>query len=293
MVNLKDTRSFSDHSDQYMKWYLGNIRKYPELDKKEEYELARLSRKGCKEAEERLICSNLRFVVKTAKLYRKQGLIIGDLINEGNLGLIKSIGKFDENLGYKIISYAKWDIEQTIEQAIAEKGKSLKISIGTWNQHKTIMRAYNVLEQKLERTPEISEIADFTGLEIEDIKIVFKHIPDITPQIELDAYVNPNNKDKGKYVDRFEQTIEPSPDENLNKESVTYDVLKFVDSLKIKKYRDIIKFTFGLDYYPLLNKQNIAELYEISEENVRIITAKAIEILKQKSNCHKLKEYWN
>jgi RNA polymerase primary sigma factor len=261
---------------------IGNI---PLLSTEEEIELAQRIRKGDRKALTDLIRANLRFVVRIAYEYRKQGLPLGDLINEGNIGLIKAAHKFDETKGFKFISYAVWWIRQSIMQAIADHARVVRLPINRLSTLNRVGKMIDELEKEFERPPTMDEVAgilDMTSVEVAKImQYPGKHIsldaPPIAgqPHTLMDVTENPN--------------MNP-PDQPLNLESMKLEISRALESLTAKE-ADILKLYFGLNGERALTLDEIGQRYRITRERVRQIKERALIRLRHQSRSKTLRQY--
>ncbi|MFQ5824037.1 MAG: RNA polymerase sigma factor RpoD/SigA [bacterium] len=275
----------NNRSEQSLEQYLQEISGVPLLSPEEEIELAKEVKKGNQEALEKLTKANLRFVVSVAKQYQNQGLSLGDLINEGNLGLIKAAYRFDLTRGFKFISYAVWWIRQSILQALAEQSRVVRLPLNRVGALNKIGKAFSVLEQEFEREPLATEIADeleMSTIEVSDtLKISGRHI-------SLDA---PFNQDAdSRLLDVLENEELPSPDHLLIDESLKIEIERTLSFLT-KREAEVIKLYFGLGQEHPLTLEEIGERFGLTRERVRQIKAKAIKRLRHASRSKTLRGY--
>ena len=250
----------------------------------EEVKLAQRIRNDDREALERLVCANLRFVVSVAKQYQNQGLTLPDLINEGNIGLIKAAEKFDETRGFKFISYAVWWIRQSILQAIAEQSRVVRLPLNQVGSVNKINRILNQFEQENERRPSIDEIADKTDIphdKIEDALKVNTH------QVSVDAPVS--DSDSTSMIDFMQSDSEPETDSELVMESLREEIAAALNVLN-ERERNVIEAFYGINQ-PERTMDEIGKRYGLTRERVRQIREKAIRKLKQNTNNKMLKAY--
>ena len=250
----------------------------------EEVELAQLIRKGDRKALERLTKANLRFVVSVAKQYQNQGLTLPDLINEGNVGLIKAAEKFDETRGFKFISYAVWWIRQSILQAIAEQSRIVRLPLNQVGSVNKINKALNKFEQENERRPSIEEIAATTDIPEEKVDDALKAN---TRHVSVDAPFP--DDDSGSMLDVMTDSNAPSVDKELLMESLREELRKVLDTLK-ERERLVIKDYYGIDTQEK-TLEEIGSKYGLTRERVRQIREKAIRKLRNSSNSNILKTY--
>ena len=284
MRQLKITNSITSRGSQSLEDYLNDISKQPLLTAEEEVKLAQRIRNDDREALERLVCANLRFVVSVAKQYQNQGLTLPDLINEGNIGLIKAAEKFDETRGFKFISYAVWWIRQSILQAIAEQSRVVRLPLNQVGSVNKINRILNQFEQENERRPSIDEIADKTDIphdKIEDALKVNTH------QVSVDAPVS--DSDSTSMIDFMQSDSEPETDSELVMESLREEIAAALNVLN-ERERNVIEAFYGINQ-PERTMDEIGKRYGLTRERVRQIREKAIRKLKQNTNNKMLKAY--
>ena len=271
--------------DQSLDRYLQEIGEYELITAKEEKELARQIKKGSQEALEKLVSTNLRFVVSVAKQYQNQGLSLGDLMNEGNLGLIKASKRFDETKGFKFISYAVWWIRQAILQALAEQSRIVRLPLNRVGMLHKIGKTYNRLEQKFGRKPSSSEIADDLELSQNDVrnslKISSRHL-------SLDAPFK--DGESNKLLDVLEDKFQPVPDEKLMKDSLKKEIEKAISTLS-EKEAEVIHLYFGINRDNALTLEEIGVKFNLTRERVRQIKEKAIKKLKHPKRSRPLKTF--
>jgi len=275
----------NSREDQSIERYLEEINKVPLLKPEEEIDLAKRIKKNSKLALKKLVEANLRFVVSVAKDYQNQGLPLSDLINEGNLGLMKAAERFDETRGFKFISYAVWWIRQSILQAIAEHSRIVRLPLNRVGMLNKIGKKYNELEQEYEREPSTEEIA--VELEIKDydvsdaLRISKRHL-------SLDAPLQED--EKSVLMDTVPDKVNPLPDQTLMKESLGVDIDNVLNSLTEREAK-IIKLYFGIGMERSLTLEEIGEEFRLTRERVRQIKEKAINRLRHKSRSKALRAY--
>lgn len=269
--------------------YLDEIGKYEPLKPKEEVRLAKLVRSDDKDeslrALKKLTESNLRFVVSVAKKYQGQGLPLTDLINEGNLGLIKAAERFDETRGFKFISYAVWWIRQSILQALAENSRIVRLPLNRVGTISKVMKIANQLEQDIERKPnevEIAEKLEMKPEEVSDTIMISKR------QNSLDAPFR--NGEKNSLIDIVEDEGQSPPDNDLMFESLKNEIASALDTLTYRE-REIIRMYFGIEREYPLTLNEIGEQFNVTRERIRQIKEKAIRRLRHKSRSKKLRAY--
>ncbi|MBS3771392.1 MAG: RNA polymerase sigma factor RpoD/SigA [Bacteroidales bacterium] len=286
MRQLKIIRQVTHREDLSIDKYLCDISRENLLSAEEEGELARRIRKNNdEEALEKLIKGNLRFVVSVAKQYQNQGLSLPDLINEGNLGLIKAATRFDETRGFKFISYAVWWIRQSILQALAEQARIVRIPLNKIGSISKINKTLTELEQKHEREPSLQEISKVVKLAPEEIKEALKHT---NKPLSMDAPLNEADEDSMYEV--MESDDNPPPDDNLMHESLNREIERALSSLT-EREATIIKLYYGLANKHPFTLEEIGEKINLTRERVRQIKEKAIKKLKHTTRNKILKSY--
>ncbi|MCI5706241.1 MAG: sigma-70 family RNA polymerase sigma factor [Odoribacter sp.] len=284
MRQLKITKSITNRESASLDKYLQEIGKEDLITVEEEVELAQRIRKGDQKALEKLTRANLRFVVSVAKQYQNQGLSLPDLINEGNLGLIKAAEKFDETRGFKFISYAVWWIRQSILQALAEQSRIVRLPLNQVGSLNKINKAFSRFEQENERRPSPEELAESLDLPAEKVadtlRVSGRHISVDAPFVEgednslLDVLVNDDS---------------PVADRTLINESLSTEVERALSTLT-ERERDIIKLFFGINTQEM-TLEEIGEKFGLTRERVRQIKEKAIRRLRHSSRSKLLKTY--
>ncbi|HPB80478.1 MAG TPA: RNA polymerase sigma factor RpoD/SigA [Spirochaetota bacterium] len=281
----KRARPADFFSDSAISWYLEQINKIPLLNREEEDTLARSAREGNERSKERLIQSNLRFVVSIAKKYQTSGISLLDLINEGNMGLIKAAEKFDPDRGYHFISYAVWWIRQAIILAISQKTSLIRLPLNRTADMQKIEKVHNKLENKLGREPTPGEIAEELDMDDEEIN----HLRNISQDyISLDATFG--DSDDTSIISMVEDSRIESPDKKVLDESLQVALDSVLNELTDAE-REIIKMRFGLNGYKPMSLQQIGEEFNLSKERIRQIEKKAIRRLRHPSRSHKLKSF--
>lgn len=286
MRQLKISKQITNRESQSLDKYLQEIGKVDLLTPDDEVELARRIKEGDQVALEKLTKANLRFVVSVAKQYQNQGLSLGDLINEGNLGLIKAAKRFDETRGFKFISYAVWWIRQSILQALAEQSRIVRLPLNRVGALNKIGKAFSKLEQQFEREPsaeEISEILEgMSESEIQDtLKISGRHISMDAPLVQ---------GEENRLLDVLENEDEPDPDRQLIDESLSKEVERALGTLTARE-AEVIRFYFGIGVEHSLTLEEIGEKFDLTRERVRQIKEKAIRRLRHTTRSRGLKTY--
>lgn len=285
MRQLKIIKSITNRETASLDKYLQDIGKEELISAEEEVLLAQRIRQGDQQALDKLCKANLRFVVSVAKQYQNQGLSLPDLINEGNLGLIKAAQRFDETRGFKFISYAVWWIRQSILQALAEQSRIVRLPLNQVGSLNKIKKESSRLEQKFERTPSSDEIAD--SLEIPEYKIDAA-LKISTRYISMDA---PLSEDEDiKFIDIFVDEDTPVTDAGLMRESLAREIQRSLATLTDKE-RDVVNLYYGIGMNHGLTLEEIGAKFDLTRERVRQIKEKAIRRLKHTSRSKLLKSY--
>ena len=284
MRQLKITKSITNRESASLDKYLQEIGKEELISVEEEVELAQRIKKGDQEALEKLTKANLRFVVSVAKQYQNQGLSLPDLINEGNLGLIKAAEKFDETRGFKFISYAVWWIRQSILQALAEQSRIVRLPLNQVGSLNKINKAFARFEQEHERTPSAEELATELDLPKEKVtdtlRVAGRHISVDAPFAD---------GEDNSLLDVLVNTDSPNADRGLINESLATEVERALEILT-ERERDIIRYFFGIGCSEM-TLEEIGEKFDLTRERVRQIKEKAIRKLRQSSRSSLLKSY--
>jgi RNA polymerase primary sigma factor len=285
MRQLKISKSITNRETASLDKYLQDIGKEGLITAEEEVELARKIRSGDQRALDKLCRANLRFVVSVAKQYQNQGLSLPDLINEGNLGLIKAAQRFDETRGFKFISYAVWWIRQSILQALAEQSRIVRLPLNQVGSLNKIKKETSRLEQKFERLPSADEIA--ASLEIPEYKIDAA-LKISTKYISMDAPLAED--EETKFIDIFIDEDAPYTDAGLMRESLAQEIQRSLSTLSDKE-RDVINLYYGIGIPHGLTLEEIGARFDLTRERVRQIKEKAIRRLKHNSRSKLLKSY--
>jgi len=285
MRQLKITKQVTNRETASLDKYLQEIGKVDLITAEEEVELAQKIRAGDERALDKLTKANLRFVVSVAKQYQNQGLTLPDLINEGNLGLIKAAKRFDETRGFKFISYAVWWIRQSILQALAEQSRIVRLPLNKIGSINKINKMYAFLEQANERVPSAEEIAKELDMTISDVKESMKnsgrHVSMDAPLVE--------GEDSNLY-DVLRSGESPNPDKNLLHESLRTEIERALETLTPRE-ADVVRLYFGLGEKHAMTLEEIGETFDLTRERVRQIKEKAIRRLRHTSRSKILKTY--
>lgn len=285
MRQLKISKQVTNRETPSLDKYLHEIGKLDMVNSEEEVELAKRIRTGDTEALSRLVRANLRFVVSVSKQYQNQGLTLSDVIDEGNLGLIKAALRFDETRGFKFISYAVWWIRQSILQAQAEQARIVRLPLNKLGSINKINRTFSVLEQKYEREPSIVEIAQALELAPDDVKDAIRNAG---KHISMDAPL-PNDEETNLY-DVMSNPEASSPDLGLLMDSLRKEIERALSTLSSRE-SNILRLYFGLNGKQAHTLEEIGEEFCLTRERVRQIKEKAIKRLKNVSKSKILKTY--
>jgi RNA polymerase primary sigma factor len=285
MRQLKITKQVTNRETLSLDKYLHEIGKVDLLTADREVELAKRIRKGDQQALEELIKANLRFVVSVSKQYQNQGLSLPDLINEGNLGLIKAAQRFDETRGFKFISYAVWWIRQSILQALAEQARIVRLPLNKIGSINKINKTFSQLEQEFQREPtpdEVARLLELTPDVVEDAMKVSTH------HVSMDAPLR--DDDDNSMYDVMLNNESPSPDGGLIDNSLRKEIERTLQTLS-EREADILRHYFGLNGYRQHTLEEIGDIFNLTRERVRQIKEKAIKKLKSNSRNKLLKTY--
>ncbi len=286
MRQLKITKSITNRESQSLEKYLQEIGKVELITPEEEVRLARMIKQGCQQSLDRLTKANLRFVVSVAKQYQNQGLSLPDLINEGNLGLIKAAQRFDETKGFKFISYAVWWIRQSILQSLAEQARIVRLPLNKVGLTSRIQKAYSLLEQEFEREPSAEELADLLNMDLEEVTstlgINIRHVSMDTPFSE---------GEDGTLLDILENTNADKTDNEVDhKQSLNIEIDRSLKTLT-ERQKEVVCYFFGIGVDHALSLEDIGEKFCLTRERVRQIKDKAITKLKMSQKNNLLRSY--
>lgn len=286
MRQLKISKSITNRESQSLEKYLQEIAKVDLISAEEEAKLATLIKQGDQKALDKLTRANLRFVVSVAKQYQNQGMSLPDLINEGNVGLIKAAHRFDETRGFKFISYAVWWIRQSILQALADQARIVRLPLNKVGMTNRIQKAYSLLEQQFEREPSAEELAEALNMELEEVTstlgINAKHVSMDSPLLDgedntlIDILQNPN-------ADESDANL-------MHDKSLKIEIDRSLRVLT-ERQKEVICYFFGIGVDHPLSLEDIGEKFFLTRERVRQIKDKAISKLKAANSCKMLKTY--
>jgi RNA polymerase primary sigma factor len=286
MRQLKITKQVTNRDTLSLDKYLQDIGKVELISAEEEVELAKRIKQGDRLALEKLTKANLRFVVSVSKQYQNQGLSLPDLINEGNLGLIKAAQRFDETRGFKFISYAVWWIRQSILQALAEQARIVRLPLNKIGSINKINKTFNDLEQKFERTPSEYEVAQALEMNSEDVTEFMKNAG---RHVSMDAPLT-TDEDTGTMYEVMVSEDSPNPDKQLLMDSLRKEIERSLSTLSVRE-ADVVRLFFGIGLVHPMSLEEIGDRFELTRERVRQIKEKAIRKLKHNSRCKLLKAY--
>jgi len=286
MRQLKITKSITNRESQSLEKYLQEIGKVELITPEEEVRLATLIKQGCQKSLDRLTKANLRFVVSVAKQYQNQGLSLPDLINEGNVGLIKAAQRFDETRGFKFISYAVWWIRQSILQSLAEQSRIVRLPLNKVGLTNRIHKAFSLLEQQLEREPSAEELAEVLEMDIEEVAATLgingRHVSMDSPLSE---------GEENTLIDVLENTNADKTDGILvHNESLKTEIDRSLKTLT-ERQKEVICFFFGIGVDHPMSLEDIGVRFSLTRERVRQIKDKAITKLKASNRCKILRTY--
>jgi RNA polymerase primary sigma factor len=288
MRQLKITKSITNRESQSLEKYLQEIGKVELITPEEEVRLATLIKQGCQKSLDRLTKANLRFVVSVAKQYQNQGLSLPDLINEGNVGLIKAAQRFDETRGFKFISYAVWWIRQSILQSLAEQSRIVRLPLNKVGLTNRIHKAFSLLEQQFEREPTAEELAEVLDMEVEEVSATLgingRHVSMDSPLSE---------GEENTLVDVLENANADKTDGILvHNESLKIEIDRSLKTLT-ERQKEVICFFFGIGVDHPMSLEDIGSMFSLTRERVRQIKDKAITKLKASNRCKILRTYLN
>lgn len=288
MYQLVIQKRITKRENEVLSEYLDEVAQEPLLSPDEEVELAKRIKEGDEIARDKLIRANLRFVISVAKQFSQTGLPLTDLINEGNIGLIKAAEKFDETKGFKFISYAVWWIRQCIIQAISENCRMIRLPSNKIASANKIKNAYSLLEQIKLRPPTLEELSDMTSMPVQQIKDLIKYVDNNVDS--LDESINDDGETT--MLDFVPNINSVSPDSDLERESLKIEINRIIETLSINE-KLVIKYYYGLEHTHALSIEEISDRMNMSAERVRKIRDKAIKKLKNNKDIKFLNQFFN
>lgn len=286
MRQLKISKQVTNRDTVSVEKYLQEISREELITAEEEVELARRIKMGDQDALDKLVRANLRFVISVAKQYQNQGLTLPDLINEGNLGLIKAAQRFDETRGFKFISYAVWWIRQSILQAIAEQARIVRLPLNKIGSLNKIMRTFQELEQQFEREPTPAEVAEILDIPEAEVVSIMKNYG---KHVSIDAPVS-NDEDSSTLLDLLPNHQDLDPAKEMHMESLRHDLNNLLSELSHRE-AEILRMFYGLNGYTPHSLEEIAMKFDLTRERVRQIKEKALRRIKYHAKCKKLRMY--
>lgn len=288
MYQLVIQNRITTRENEVLAEYLDEVSQEPLLSPDEEVELAKRIKEGDEIARDKLIRANLRFVISVAKQFSQTGLPLTDLINEGNIGLIKAAEKFDETKGFKFISYAVWWIRQCIIQAISENCRMIRLPSNKIASANKIKNAYSLLEQIKLRPPTLEELSEMTSMPVQQIKDLIKYVDNNVDS--LDESINDDGETT--MLDFVPNINSVSPDSDLERESLKIEINRIIETLSINE-KLVIKYYYGLEHTHALSIEEISDRMNMSAERVRKIRDKAIKKLKNNKDIKFLNQFFN
>ena len=281
------TKQFTNRESKSLDQYLQEIGKVNLLTPDEEVDLAIKIRKGDGDAQEKLVRANLRFVVSVAKQFQNKGLSLGDLINEGNLGLIKAAKRFDETRGFKFISYAVWWIRQGIMSALADHQRAVRLPLNRVNDLTKISKAYRDLEQEYERKPTTEELAKILEMTAEEVAYSLQ----ISARyVSMDAPLKSGDENKNSLMDVLPNDNQPLPDNSLMKESLKNEITNVLSTLNARE-AEVIRLSFGIGRNQKATLAEIGDRFNLTRERIRQIKEIALRKLRGSKRSDRLKAY--
>lgn len=287
MRQLKITKQVTNREHASLDKYLQEIGRVDLLSAEEEVELAKRIKQGDHSALERLTKANLRFVVSVSKQYQNQGLSLPDLINEGNLGLIKAAQRFDETRGFKFISYAVWWIRQSILQALAEQARIVRLPLNKIGNINKINKAFSALEQEFERPPTASELAEVLELTLEEVKL---SLSQTGRHVSMDAPISSTDESSSNMHDLMSNRDLPRPDDHLIDISLKEEVKRCMHALTAREC-DVVKLYYGIEMESGHTLEEIGNMFDLTRERVRQIKVKALRRMKHASRSEELRSF--
>jgi RNA polymerase primary sigma factor len=284
---LKISKQFTNRENKSLDQYFIEIGKFELLSPEEEIDLAIKIKNGDMAAQDRLINANLRFVVSVAKMYQNQGLSLGDLINEGNIGLVKAAKRFDETRGFKFISYAVWWIRQGIMSAIADQSRVVRLPLNRVGNLTKLSKAYRELEQEYERKPTTEELAKILDITADEVAYILQIS---SRQVSVDAPLKSGDENKSTLMDVIPNEGQAMPDRELMNDSLKNEIARILSTLD-KREAEVIRLSFGIGSNQKATLEEIGEKFNLTRERIRQIKEKALRKLRSSKRSSKLKDY--
>ena len=284
---MKLTRQLTNRENKSLDLYFQEIGKYVLLKPEEEIDLAIKIKKGDMAAQDKLVRANLRFVVSVAKMYQNQGLSLGDLINEGNIGLVKAAQRFDETRGFKFISYAVWWVRQGIMSAIADQSRVVRLPLNRVGNLTKLGKVYRELEQEFERKPTTEELAKILEITSDEVAYILQIS---SRQVSVDAPFNNGDENKSTLMDVLHNEEQPMPDTDLMHDSLKNEVADILSTLD-EREAEVIRLSFGIGSNQKATLEEIGERFNLTRERIRQIKENALRKLRSSKRSNKLKDY--
>jgi RNA polymerase primary sigma factor len=284
---LKLTRQLTNRENKSLDLYFQEIGKYGLLKPEEEVDLAIKIKNGDLAAQDKLVRANLRFVVSVAKMYQNQGLSLGDLINEGNIGLVKAAQRFDETRGFKFISYAVWWVRQGIMSAIADQSRVVRLPLNRVGNLTKLGKVYRDLEQEFERKPTTEELAKILEITSDEVAYILQIS---SRQVSVDAPFNNGDENKSTLMDVLHNEELPMPDKELMNDSLKNEVANILSTLDDRE-AEVIRLSFGIGSNQKATLEEIGERFNLTRERIRQIKENALRKLRSSKRSNKLKDY--
>ncbi len=284
---MKIQKQFTNRESKSLDQYFLEIGKVDLLTAEEEVELAIKIRNGDEYAADKLVLANLRFVISVAKMFQNQGLSLGDLINEGNVGLIKAAKRFDETRGFKFISYAVWWIRQGIMSAIADQSRVVRLPLNRVGNLTKLSKAYRDLEQEYERKPTTEELARILDMSSDEVAYILQIS---SRQVSMDAPLSNSDENKSTLMDVLHNEDQSMPDKELMNDSLKNEVANAISSLD-EREAEVIRLSFGIETNQKATLEEIGEKFNLTRERIRQIKEKALGKLRSSKKTKKLKDY--
>ena len=284
---MKLTRQLTNRENKSLDLYFQEIGKYVLLKPEEEIDLAIKIKKGDMAAQDKLVRANLRFVVSVAKMYQNQGLSLGDLINEGNIGLVKAAQRFDETRGFKFISYAVWWVRQGIMSAIADQSRVVRLPLNRVGNLTKLGKVYRDLEQEFERKPTTEELAKILEISADEVAYILQIS---SRQVSVDAPFNNGDENKSTLMDVLHNEEQPMPDKELMNDSLKNEVANILSTLD-EREAEVIRLSFGIGSNQKATLEEIGERFNLTRERIRQIKENALRKLRSSKRSNKLKDY--
>ncbi|HSW56327.1 MAG: RNA polymerase sigma factor RpoD/SigA [Ignavibacteriaceae bacterium] len=284
---MKLTRQLTNRENKSLDLYFQEIGKYVLLKPEEEIDLAIKIKKGDMAAQDKLVRANLRFVVSVAKMYQNQGLSLGDLINEGNIGLVKAAQRFDETRGFKFISYAVWWVRQGIMSAIADQSRVVRLPLNRVGNLTKLGKVYRELEQEFERKPTTEELAKILEISSDEVAYILQIS---SRQVSVDAPFNNGDENKSTLMDVLHNDEQPMPDTELMHDSLKNEVADILSTLD-EREAEVIRLSFGIGSNQKATLEEIGERFNLTRERIRQIKENALRKLRSSKRSNKLKDY--